>query len=291
MIKKSIVLLVFSVMLVGCGKNTMTESSSVPTATSTSQTKEQVALNVYIPEYNLEEKTFVISGVTYEGNKLTAKKEGVDVGEVKVSASGSISYLGKLEADSYEIVFSDGKDFQTISIKSIPQLEKENADKRAEIERVEKEETAAREKIEQEAAEKAAKEKEISEQVKKNEEAAKKEAEDRKQADDALRKSQESAKNASREHRNALGKAKEYLSFTSFSKSGLYKQLQYEGFPDDSCQFAIDNIVTDWNKNALKTAENYLSFSSFSDQGLYEQLIYEGFSEEQAQYAIDNLPK
>lgn len=94
----------------------------------------------------------------------------------------------------------------------------------------------------------------------------------------------------SREFRNALGSANDYLNYTSFSKSGLYDQLVYEGFPEDAVQYAVDNVVTDWNANALQTAMDYLDYSSFSDQGLYDQLIYEGYSAEQAQYAINNLP-
>lgn len=98
------------------------------------------------------------------------------------------------------------------------------------------------------------------------------------------------APEVSREFRNALGSANDYLNYTSFSKSGLYDQLVYEGFPEDAVQYAVDNVVTDWNANALQTAMDYLDYSSFSDQGLYDQLIYEGYSAEQAQYAINNLP-
>ncbi len=102
---------------------------------------------------------------------------------------------------------------------------------------------------------------------------------------------QPSAPTVSREFRNALKKAESYLSHSSFSKAGLYHQLLYEGFPEDAAQYAVDNVITDWNVNALNKAISYLSHSAFSDQGLYHQLIYEGFTEEQAQYAIDNLPE
>lgn len=95
----------------------------------------------------------------------------------------------------------------------------------------------------------------------------------------------------SREFKNALGSANNYLDFSSFSKQGLYDQLLYEDYPEDAAQYAVDNVVTDWNENALESAINYLDFSSFSDQGLYDQLIYEGYTAEQAQYAIDNLPE
>lgn len=93
----------------------------------------------------------------------------------------------------------------------------------------------------------------------------------------------------SREAKNALGTAESYLSFSSFSKQGLYDQLLYEKYPEEAAQYAVDNIQTDWNENALGTAKSYLDFTSFSDAGLYDQLLYEGYTDEQAQYAIDNL--
>lgn len=93
-----------------------------------------------------------------------------------------------------------------------------------------------------------------------------------------------------REQKNALGAAEDYLDFSSFSKQGLYDQLIFEEYPADAAQYAIDNISTDWNENALQTAQDYLDFSSFSDQGLYDQLIYDKYTAEEAQYAIDNLP-
>jgi SOS response regulatory protein OraA/RecX len=93
----------------------------------------------------------------------------------------------------------------------------------------------------------------------------------------------------SREFRNALGSAEDYLNYSSFSKQGLYDQLLYEGFPEDAAQYAIDNVATDWNQNALQTAVDYLDYSSFSYPGLYDQLVYEGYAAEQAQYALDNV--
>lgn len=101
---------------------------------------------------------------------------------------------------------------------------------------------------------------------------------------------EKSDETVSREFKNALRKAEQYLSFTAFSKEGLYGQLQFEGFPDDAARYAVDTISTDWKEQALKKAEDYLEFSSFSDQGLYDQLIFEKFTADEAQYAIDNLP-
>lgn len=95
----------------------------------------------------------------------------------------------------------------------------------------------------------------------------------------------------SREYENALNGANGYLDYTSFSKTGLYDQLIYEGYPEDAAQYAVDNVKTDWNENALQAAIDYLDYTSFSNQGLYDQLVYEGYTAEQAQYAIDNLPE
>lgn len=92
-----------------------------------------------------------------------------------------------------------------------------------------------------------------------------------------------------REFENALQSANDYLNYTSFSKESLYDQLIYEGYPEEATQYAVDNVITDWNENALQAAKDYLDYSSFSDQGLYDQLIYEGYTTDQAQYAIDNL--
>lgn len=94
---------------------------------------------------------------------------------------------------------------------------------------------------------------------------------------------------ASREQKNALKTAENYLDYTGFSEKGLREQLEFEEYPTDAIDYAISNVLVDYNEEALETAQNYLDFSSFSDAGLKEQLLFEGFTEEQAQYAIDNL--
>lgn len=101
--------------------------------------------------------------------------------------------------------------------------------------------------------------------------------------------------NISREYKNALKQAENYLKYSAFSKQALFDQLTSEygsKFPEDAAQFAIDNLVVDYKEQALRAAKSYLEYSSFSDQGLYEQLISEyggQFTEEEAQYAIDHL--
>ena len=89
------------------------------------------------------------------------------------------------------------------------------------------------------------------------------------------------------EQKNALAKAKSYLNYTAFSRSGLISQLEYEGFSTESATYAVDNCGADWNEQAVKKAESYLKYSSFSKSGLIEQLEYEGFTHEQAVYGAE----
>ena len=89
--------------------------------------------------------------------------------------------------------------------------------------------------------------------------------------------------------RNAIRKAEDYLGFTAFSKTGLIKQLEYEGYSNEDASFAIENIEVDWSEQAVKKAESYLDFTAFSRQGLIDQLLYEGFTNEQATYAVGKI--
>ncbi|KSU16253.1 hypothetical protein LMG9449_2139 [Lactococcus lactis subsp. lactis] len=95
----------------------------------------------------------------------------------------------------------------------------------------------------------------------------------------------------SREYKNALAKAKDYLEYSAFSKEGLKAQLIYSKYPEDAAQYAVDNVGADWNEQALKKAKDYLDYDSFSNEGLKDQLVYSKFTEDQAQYAIEHLPK
>ena len=84
--------------------------------------------------------------------------------------------------------------------------------------------------------------------------------------------------------RNALEKAKQYLSYTAFSYSGLVEQLEYEGYTHSQAVYGADNCGADWNEQSLKKAEQYLSYTAFSYSGLVEQLEYEGFTNSEAAY-------
>lgn len=87
--------------------------------------------------------------------------------------------------------------------------------------------------------------------------------------------------------KNALSKAKAYLSFSAFSYKGLINQLEYDKFSHEDAVYAAENCGADWSEQAAKKAKAYLDFSSFSREGLIKQLEYEGFTHEQAVYGVE----
>ncbi len=89
--------------------------------------------------------------------------------------------------------------------------------------------------------------------------------------------------------KNALNKAKDYLDYTAFSRSGLIEQLEFEGFSNEDATYAVDNCGADWNEQAAITAQDYLDYSSFSHSGLIEQLEFDGFTTEQAEYGVKEV--
>jgi Host cell surface-exposed lipoprotein len=88
---------------------------------------------------------------------------------------------------------------------------------------------------------------------------------------------------------NAIDKAASYLDYSSFSRTGLIEQLEYEGFSKADATFAVDHITVDWNEQAWEKAKAYLDYSSFSRKGLIEQLEYEGFTNAQATYGVNKV--
>ena len=85
----------------------------------------------------------------------------------------------------------------------------------------------------------------------------------------------------------ALSSAKNYLRAMGFSKKGLIKQLEYEGYSTSEATYAVNNCGANWNEQAVRVAKNYLNTMAFSKQGLIAQLEYEGFTSEEAQYGAD----
>lgn len=88
----------------------------------------------------------------------------------------------------------------------------------------------------------------------------------------------------STEYENALEEALSYLSFTSFSYSGLIDQLEYEGYSYDACKYAADHCGADWKEQAAKKAKSYLEIMAFSQAKLIKQLEHNGFTHEEAEY-------
>jgi len=86
--------------------------------------------------------------------------------------------------------------------------------------------------------------------------------------------------------KNAVSTAKSYLSFSAFSREGLIKQLEFDGFTSEEATVGANNCGANWNEQAAKQAKSYLEISSFSRDSLIQQLEFEGFTYEQAVYGV-----
>jgi len=86
---------------------------------------------------------------------------------------------------------------------------------------------------------------------------------------------------------NAVLRAQSYLKSSSFSRSGLIKQLEFEGFSNVDAVYGVDKQNTDWSAQAVLRAQSYLRSSSFSRSGLIKQLEFEGFSNSDSIYGVD----
>ena len=85
---------------------------------------------------------------------------------------------------------------------------------------------------------------------------------------------------------NAVKTAASYLRSSSFSRTGLIRQLQFEGFSNSEATYGVDAQNADWNAQAAKTAASYLKISSFSRSALINQLVFEGFTSTEAEYGV-----
>ncbi len=85
----------------------------------------------------------------------------------------------------------------------------------------------------------------------------------------------------------ATRSATSYLKYSAFSRSGLIKQLEYEGFSNADATHGVDRQNADWNAQSAKMATSYLKYSSFSRSGLIKQLLYEGFTQSEAEYGVN----
>jgi hypothetical protein len=87
----------------------------------------------------------------------------------------------------------------------------------------------------------------------------------------------------------AAKSAASYLRFSAFSRDGLIKQLEFEGFSNSDATFGVDAQKVDWMAQAAKSAKSYLRFSSFSRSGLISQLLFEGFTQAQAEHGANSV--
>ncbi len=89
--------------------------------------------------------------------------------------------------------------------------------------------------------------------------------------------------------KNAVSKAKEYLSYTAFSHDGLVAQLEFEKFSHEDAVYGADNSGGDWMEQAAKKAKDYMEYSSFSRGSLIAQLEFDKFTTAQATHGADSV--
>jgi len=99
----------------------------------------------------------------------------------------------------------------------------------------------------------------------------------------------ESEAEATLGEKNALEKAINYLNYSAFSRDGLIKQLEFDGFTHQQAVYGADNCGADWNKQAVRKAKDYLNYSAFSRDGLIKQLEFDGFTHQQAVYGAEGV--
>lgn len=86
--------------------------------------------------------------------------------------------------------------------------------------------------------------------------------------------------------KNARSKAETYLDVLPFSRSGLIKQLNFDGFSNSDASYAVDAITVDWNQQSALKSKSYLDIMAFSRSGLITQLLFDGFTQSQAEYGV-----
>lgn len=79
-----------------------------------------------------------------------------------------------------------------------------------------------------------------------------------------------------------INTALKYLDSTGFSKDGLIRQMEHDGYETGRAQRAIQQIGPDWNEQAAKAAESYLRVEDYSKEELQDLLKKAGFTEDEA---------
>ena len=65
----------------------------------------------------------------------------------------------------------------------------------------------------------------------------------------------------------AVRKAKQYLQYSAFSRTGLIKQLKYEGFSTSDATYGVSRSGANWYTQAAKKAKQYLQYSGVLPNG------------------------
>ena len=78
------------------------------------------------------------------------------------------------------------------------------------------------------------------------------------------------------------------------SKKRIYDQLtsEYDKFPAEAAQYAVDNLQVDYKANALASAKSYQKTMHMSSEAIRSQLASEyadKFTAEEADYAVTHL--
>jgi len=89
--------------------------------------------------------------------------------------------------------------------------------------------------------------------------------------------------------KNAVRKAKSYISFSGFSRDGLVTQLEYEQFSRADAEYGADHSGANWNEEAAQKAKSYMDMMGYSRDGLIQQLLYEKFTQAQAEYGANSV--
>jgi hypothetical protein len=212
---------------------------------------------------------------------------------VKIDSQGKFNYLVPLnEGDNDITVITKKGDKQSTSVYKIHRYTKSElivqeeaaAKKEAEAAAV-----AAKKKADDAAAAQAKQQQEADAKAKADADAAASAAKDKAAADSAAKAKADAAAAAAVtvSQKNALNKAKSYISYTAFSHDGLVDQLVYEQFSATDATYGADNVGANWNEQAAKKAKSYMSYSSFSRGSLIDQLEYDKFTSDQAAYGAN----
>ncbi|MDD5589399.1 MAG: Ltp family lipoprotein [Candidatus Nanoarchaeia archaeon] len=102
-----------------------------------------------------------------------------------------------------------------------------------------------------------------------------------------VKKSVKSTKEETVAQKNAISAAESYISIMAFSKTGLIKQLKFDGYSKEDAEYAVDKLKINYNKQAEKAAKNYLDLMAFSRTGLIKQLKFDGYTQEQAVHGVN----